>query len=100
MSGGYTQSGLPFSGSSPSSRQRSYEAAEAAAPQRTEKSLAYLRLLGEAGKRGVSDHDASRALGWPLSSVCSIRNGCGELVEPAGTTLGLYGRDVTRWRKR
>jgi hypothetical protein len=92
---------LPFSGRSPIARHHSAQAAEAAAPGRATKTLQYLRLLAEAGERGLTDHETVKATGWPLSSVCSIRNGCGELVIPSQEPgISPYGRAVTRWRRR
>lgn len=92
---------LPFSGSTPISRHRSAQAAQKAAEKRGRKTLEYLELLARVGVDGICDHDAARMLGVPLSSINSIRNGCGELVIPAeGEGLSPYGRKVTRWRRR
>ena len=94
---------LPFSGATPMSRHRSWQAAQEAAKTRVGKSLRYLELLAEAGPRGLSDHETAAATGWPLSSVCSIRNGVikAGLVE-AGDRVSVspWGREVTTWRRR
>ncbi len=92
---------LPFSGSTPISRHHSAQAAQHAAEKRGRRTLEYLALLSEVGEAGVTDHDAARMLGLPLSSINSIRNGCGELVEPANREgLSPYGRTVTCWKRR
>lgn len=96
-----TSLSLPFSGSTPISRHHSALAAEHAAEKRGQKTLEYLALLDRIGSAGVTDHDAARMLGCPLSSINSIRNGCGEFVTPAETPgRSPYGRVVTRWRRR
>jgi hypothetical protein len=43
---------------------------------------------------------AADDLGWPLSTVCSVRNGLVDrgLVEVAGTILGKYSKTVALWR--
>ena len=95
------QSSLPFSGSTPISRHRSAQAAQAASSTRVTKSLRYLELLAAAGENGLSDHETHAATGWPLSSVNSIRNGCGPMVVPAERVgLSPYGIKVTCWRRR
>lgn len=92
---------LPFSGSTPISRHRSAQAAQAAAQTRVTKSLRYLDILQEAGERGLSDHEVAHMTGWPLSSVNSIRNGAGPLVVPtARVGVSPWGREVTCWRRR
>lgn len=91
---------LPFSGSTPISRHRSAQAAEAASHTRGLRTLQYLALLNRVGADGVSDHEAQRMLGFPLSSINSIRNGCGRLVEPSARVgESPYGRKVTCWRR-
>lgn len=91
---------LPFSGSTPISRHRSAQAAEAASHTRGRRTLEYLALLDRVGENGVTDHDAARMLGLPLSSINSIRNGCGELIAPSDLEgLSPYGRKVTRWKR-
>lgn len=92
---------LPFSGTTPISRQHSALAAQAAAEKRGEKTLEYLALLDRVGADGVSDHDAARMLGLPLSSINSIRNGCADLIEARPDAHGAspYGRRVTLWRR-
>ena len=94
---------LPFSGSYPISRHRSAQAAMAASERRVTKTLQYLELLSTAGEDGLSDHETVGLTGWPLSSVCSIRNGAAKagLVVP-GERVGLspYRQKVTCWRRR
>lgn len=96
------QIGLPFSGRTPISCHRSAQAAQAAAATRVTKTLRYLDLLKHAGTRGITDHEAASAMALPLSSINSIRNGCGGLVEPRTDEHGLspYGRKVTLWKHR
>lgn len=92
---------LPFSGATPISRHRSAQAAEAASHTRGRRTLEYLALLDRVGADGITDHDAARMLGLPLSSINSIRNGCGRLVEPSERVgESPFGRKVTCWRKR
>ena len=92
---------LPFSGSTPSSRHHSAEAAREATKTRGEKSLRYLQALREAGEMGLTDHQAASLLGWPLNSINSIRNGCGALVEARTDARGVspWGKFVTLWRR-
>jgi hypothetical protein len=76
--------GLPFADSPhPIASHHSALAAEDSAKRRGAKTMIYLRLLAEAGASGLSDHAAARMMGVPLSTVNSIRNGCGALVVPA-----------------
>jgi hypothetical protein len=91
---------LPFSGTTPISRHHSAQAADRAAVTRGKRTREYLELLAHIGPAGVTDHDAARMLGLPLSSVNSIRNGCGALIVPAETAgQSPYGRTVTRWKR-
>lgn len=92
---------LPFSGSTPISRHHSAEAAQRASVARGKRTMEYLDLLAKVGEEGVIDHDAARMLGLPLSSINSIRNGCGGLVVPASDAgISPYGRTVTKWKRR
>ncbi len=94
---------LPFSGATPISRHRSAEAAQAASSTRVTKTRRYLEWLEQAGEAGLSDHETVRLTGWPLSSVCSIRNGAvrAGLVVPASRVgVSPYGLQVTCWRRR
>lgn len=95
------QPALPYSGNTPISRHHSAMAAHAAARTRGEKSLRYLQALREAGDMGLTDHQAASLLGWPLSSICSIRAGCGALVEARTDARGVspFGRLITIWRR-
>lgn len=96
---GYLDSGLPFSGSTRMSRHASYTGAKAAESARVGKTRRYLELLKEQGS--LSDHAVAAMTGWGLSSVCSIRNGVIELVEPEGfdeQTVGTKHTRRTRWR--
>ena len=91
---------LPFSGSTPISRHRSAQAAQAASATRVTKTLQYLDLLAAAGSPGLSDHEAVAATGWPLSTVCSVRNGgvrAGLVVAGARVAMSPYGLKVTTW---
>lgn len=91
----YTQAGLPFSGRSSLARHHSRQAAEALAPLRGRKKHA---LLAWARQHPCwTDAGAAEALGWPLSSLCSLRNALMDdgYVQAVGTTLGRYGVNVT-----
>jgi hypothetical protein len=89
---------LPWSGKTPTSRHCSERAAVTAAQTRTWKMDQYLTYLTRVGR--ASDHQAADDLGWPLSSICSIRNGWFDRgrIEVAGTIEGKYGKKVTLWR--
>lgn len=91
----YTEQSLPFARDS----HESHSAAVRAAATRETKTRAYIRLLAKRGP--LTDHEARAAMGWPLSSVCSIRNGaitCG-LVEKGGyAKQGPYDRACRVWQ--
>ena len=80
---------LPVGGRTPAARHASATGAQVAARTRGRLTRAYLALLVEAGP--LSDPQAARMLGVGVSSICSIRNGCGALVEPSGT------QETHRW---
>lgn len=93
---------LPFASHAPHliSAHHSAMAAEQAVSARARKSAAYLELVEHAGVAGLTDHETVAATGWPMSSVCSIRNGVRELLWPADReAISPYGRSVTCWRK-
>jgi hypothetical protein len=56
--------------------------------------MAWLESVGQA-----SDPAAVNHFGWPLQSVCSIRNGLVDRgrVTAVGTCRGRYGKLVTLW---
>ena len=93
-----SQPSLPWSGNNPTTRHTSHQAAVSASDTRVYKSVVYLQWLRRVG-RG-SDWMAADDLGWPLSTVCSVRNGLVDrgLVEVAGTILGKYSKTVALWR--
>lgn len=93
-----TQPALPWSGKNPTTRHTSHQAAVSASETRVYKSAVYLQWLRRVG-RG-SDWQAADDLGWPLSSICSIRNGLVDRgqVEVAGEILGKYGKRTALWR--
>ena len=93
----YTEQSLPFSGKTPRSRQCSYDAAVSASDTRAAKSARYLAWLRQVGQ--ATDHGAAEHFAWPLSSICSIRNGLVDrgLVTAQGVCLGRYGKKVTIW---
>ncbi len=94
---------LPFAGVTPISRHRSAQAAQAASRGRVTKTRHYVALLAEAGEAGLSDHETVRLTGWPLSSVCSIRNGAvraGLVAPSARVGVSPYGLQVTCWRRK
>jgi hypothetical protein len=92
------QPDLPWSGKTPTSAHCSQQAAVSAAATRVYKSQRYLDWLRQRGR--LSDHQAADDLNWPLSSICSIRNGLVDRgqVEVAGTIEGKYGKRVSLWR--
>lgn len=94
------QGALPFSGRTQTSRHTSYLAAVAAQATRPLKRTRYLAWLQANGP--ATDHQAADALGYPLSTICSLRNGCFDRaeVEAHDDVMGAYGRRVTRWRAR
>lgn len=92
----HTTPRLPWSGATVTSRHTSHEAALSAAASRGQKQQQYLAWLRAVGT--ATDAEAAQQLGWPLSSICSIRNGLGARVAVAGITEGRYGRRVTLWR--
>ena len=91
------QPSLPWSGKTPRSRQCSYDAAVSAAETRVAKSARYLSWLTSVGR--ATDHGAAEHFNWPLSSICSIRNGLVDrgLVTALGDCIGRYGKRVTIW---
>lgn len=92
-----THPSLPFTGKTPRSRQNSYQAAVSAAETRVAKTTRYLTWLRAV--KQATDHGAQEHFGWPLSSICSIRNRLVDLgtVTAIGDCLGRYGKRVTIW---
>jgi hypothetical protein len=76
---------LPIAGKSPRQRHASATGAHQAARTRGALALAYLNLLAIAGPRGMSDYESADALGRLVSSICSTRNGLGDLVIESGS---------------
>ncbi len=96
-----TSLSLPFHGESAVARQHSATGAAAAQEKRATHTKHYLDLLKEHGGGGCSDHEAAQALGYPLSSINSIRNGVKRLVWPADTAQESPVNPCikrTRWR--
>ncbi len=92
---------LPFARSPhPIVTHRSAQAAAAASVNRGSKTNRYLELVEHAGPAGVTDYEAMKALGCPMSSVCSIRNGIRNLLWPSDrNVLSPYGKSITAWRR-
>ena len=92
-----TQPPLPFAGKTPRSRQNSFRAAVSASVTRKAKAARYLTWLRTVTK--ATDHGAAEHFGWPLSSICSIRNGLLDKgkVTAIGDCIGRYGKRVTIW---
>lgn len=92
-----TQPQLPWQGKTPHAAHTSHEAAVSASATRALKSAQYLDWLKRV--RQATDHGAAEHFGWPLSSVCSIRNGLVDrgLVTSIGVCVGRYGKKVTIW---
>lgn len=95
-----TQPALPFASKTSVSRHTSHQAAVGAAAARASKAARYLEWLRGVGL--ATDWGAAEHFNWPLSSICSIRNGLVDrgLVEVAGITKGRYGKEVALWRPR
>lgn len=92
-----SQPSLPYHGKTPRSRQNSHRAAVGAVAARTRKAAMYLAWLREVKK--ATDHGAQEHFTWPLSSICSIRNGLVDRgkVTAVGDCMGKYGKRVTIW---
>lgn len=78
---GYTEQGLPFTGTTSTARHASWTGARAAAANRKALTGRYIALVVE---RPHTDHEAAERLNAPLSSINSIRNGLGPCVAPVG----------------
>jgi hypothetical protein len=89
---------LPISGKTPRSRHASATGALRAAKDRGKLSCAYLELLRVAGP--LTDDAASMALGRGLSSICSVRNGLGDLIVDAGSVRTPWKTRRTTWGLR
>lgn len=91
---------LPISGRTPQTRHASYTGALAAEDALSAKQAQYLGLLGEVGP--ITDWEASLRLGWPLSSVNSIRNSAGvrDRVVPCGFETAQWADGKTTKRTR
>lgn len=92
-----THPSLPFSGKTPRSRQNSHRAAVSAAATRLAKAARYLAWIRDVKR--CTDHGAADHFRWPLSSICSIRNGLVDRgkVTAIGDCIGRYGKRVTIW---
>lgn len=95
-----TQPALPFQGRTPTSRHTGYRAARAEAPKRETKTARYLSWLCAVGK--ATDEGAAEALGYRISTICSIRNALvrQRKVEALGEAPGSCGVAVTIWQPR
>jgi hypothetical protein len=91
----WTQGGLPFAKRS----HTSFKAAVRAARGRGKVTQAYLAALKTAGADGLIDAEASDLLKRPVSSICSIRNGCihAGLVVKGGERKGPWGVSQQVW---
>lgn len=90
----YVQS-LPFATGS----HESHQAAVRASSSRETKTREYLRYLGRRGP--ATDHEARAALGYPLSSICSIRGGamqCGLVEKGSYAKQSPYDRPCRVWQ--
>lgn len=88
----------PFQGKEPAVKHAGYTGAVAALKGRAQKTARYLALLKDGPQ---TDQDAAQALGWPLASVNSIRNGLGYRVVFDSHQRQTGGRRQTtrsRWR--
>jgi hypothetical protein len=91
----YTEQSLPFARGS----HTSHRAAVSAARGRGKVTQAYLSALKAAGADGLIDAEAAALLKRPVSSVCSIRNGCihAGLVVKGGERKGPWGIAQQIW---
>jgi hypothetical protein len=91
---------IPFTGRSPQARHASYSGAKAQAEKFTAKQNCYLEHLWGP----MTDQDMAEYLGWPLSSVNSIRNSLGDLIVADGFVTKHWdnGRTTKRvlWKVR
>lgn len=71
-----------FQGNTVKSRHASWTGAVKTLETRTWKRQAYEQLIRNHGP--MTDNEAATVLGWPLSSVCSTRNGILELAKKRG----------------
>ena len=92
------QAHLPFGGRSSTARSCSMRAAEDAARTRGQKSERVLRLLAEAGTRGLTRHDLEAVTGYRTSSLCSIVDAlvsAGLVCEQGSRISGPFRRECT-----
>jgi hypothetical protein len=76
---------LPVRGKTPRVKHAGAMGAQVAAKTRGKLAEDYLRLLEtQATVRGWSDYEAALTLGRLVSSICSTRNGLGDLIEETG----------------
>ena len=91
---------IPFRGSRTATRHASWTGARAVVHTWAAKQSAYLQLLEAGG--ALTDNDAAALLKWPLSSVCSTRNGVIDRLETDGFELKTWDDQRTtrrtRWR--
>lgn len=92
------QPALPFSGKTQTSRHCSQQAAAAASLKRAAKAMKYLGWLASVEK--ATDAGAAEHFGWPLSSICSIRNGLFDrgCIAVYGVTKSRFNKSVTLWK--
>lgn len=82
---------LPYQGDTVEARIAGREAADHAAVRRGRLQARYLAVLLKVGAHGLTDHEAAHALGCPVSSICSTRNGVRSQIAPHGHRRGPYG---------
>lgn len=92
-----TRPRMPFNGRASVARHNSFKAAIVAGKAIEQKRARYLTWLIRKGK--ATDQGAEEALGFPLQSICSIRNSLADqgLVKAIGSQIGRYGVPVTIW---
>lgn len=93
-----TTPALPFQGSTLTSRHCSAQAAVTAADTRAWKTDRYMAWLLTV--ECATDHTAADHFDWPISTICSIRNGLFKRGDIAvhSTEIGKYGARCTRWK--
>lgn len=89
---------LPFSGKTVTSRHCSQQAAASASIGRAAKAMKYLAWLASVEK--ATDAGAAEHFNWPLSSICSIRNGLFDrgCIAVYGVTKSRFNKSVTLWK--
>ena len=95
--GAFDFESIHFQGKTTKARHAGWIGARKALETRTWKRQAYEQLIRNHGP--MTDNEAATVLGWPLSSVCSTRNGILELAKHRGEPAPFQPIDfeIVRW---